>query len=521
MLERYPCGTLPMRILPVLTCLCLSATTALASSANLRSDFNGDGIADQLWRNTVNGTNQIWLAGKSSKKWPMAAMADPDWFIAGYGDFNGDNAADVLWRNISTGENTIWLSANLATLQAVATLAGEEWSVAGIADFDGDGSDDILWHNTSNGSSVIWLAADSGNTQAVDGAPSSDWRIVGTSDYNGDGKADILWRNMATGNNIIWLAANASTPLSVSAQPDQQWQVAASADFNADAADDILWYNHGTGAVMLWPSANAANTVTLTTQIDLSWVIATAADYDGDGKADLLWRNRKSGKNLLWLSGDSNTPLKLAARPVKKWQASDVHKVHLTAASDITCTVNRPCNQKLWLDTWGGLPPYYYQHDTFRNGTPPFGTVIDLNGHLTGTPTRTGNYTFGICAVDIGGHFDCQSVRVTVKAVQLVKIQIYTDIKPANSMIVTFDDKVIRDTGSTQAMQSFVISADVGEHLMCFTPTASNYYCDTYFNTWLPGKYNGVSPADVCYGLDISWQTGVKQCWPVTVLPKS
>ncbi len=504
--------------------LCLLPGIVLGSTANLRSDFNADGQADQLWHNTINGKSQVWLSGKAGKKLPVAPMADLDWFVAGYGDFNGDNTADILWRNISTGANTIWLSVNSETPQAVTTLAGDNWTVAGIADFNGDGSDDILWHNTSNNSSVIWLAADSAATQSLDDMPSSDWHIVGIGDYNGDGKADVLWRNMASGENIVWYSADSATPLTLSALPDQHWQVAASADFNGDGADDILWYNNATGETVLWPSANPANAITLTTQTDLAWVIANAADYDGDSKADILWRNRQSGKNLLWLSGDSNTPLKLAARSAKKWEASSVQKVHLTTAGEITCTVSKPCTPQLWLHTWGGLPPYHYQHDTFRNGTTPPGTVIGLDGHLAGTPTRTGKYTFGLCAVDLGGNFDCQPVRVIVKPVQLVKIQIYTDIKPYNSMLVTFDDKVIRETtsigaNSTQAIQSVVISTTVGEHTMCFTPTADNYYCDTYFNNWLPSKYHRVTPSDVCYGLDIAWQTGVKQCWPVTVQP--
>ena len=70
-----------MRILPLLVCLCLSATTALASDANLHSDFNGDGMADLLWRNSSSGKNLIWLSGKSAKKLPVAVQENLNWYV--------------------------------------------------------------------------------------------------------------------------------------------------------------------------------------------------------------------------------------------------------------------------------------------------------------------------------------------------------------------------------------------------------------------------------------------------------
>ncbi len=51
----------------------------------------------------------------------MAVTAVPNmaWNIGAVGDYNGDGRADLMWRNTSTGANVIWRSANSKRLQAV------------------------------------------------------------------------------------------------------------------------------------------------------------------------------------------------------------------------------------------------------------------------------------------------------------------------------------------------------------------------------------------------------------------
>jgi FG-GAP-like repeat/FG-GAP repeat len=176
-------------------------------------DFNGDGKDDVLWRNT-NGSLVDWtmngsqvLSSQQVTLGGSAVTPDSSWSVAGIGDFNGDGKADVLWRN-TNGSLLDWTmnGSQIASVQAV-TLGGSavnpdsSWSVAAIGDFNGDGKDDVLWRNT-NGSLVDWTMNGpqvmSSQQVTLGGSAvslSSSWQIAQIGDFNGSGTSDILLRN--------------------------------------------------------------------------------------------------------------------------------------------------------------------------------------------------------------------------------------------------------------------------------------------------------------------------------------
>ena len=226
-------------------------------------DFNANGKADILLRNRFTGMVTMWLMnGTSPAGWGVIIMnaGNTDWTVAGVGDFNGDGKADILWRNTSTGMVTMWLMNGTSKISEATILnAGNtDWTVAGVGDFNGDGKADILWRNTSTGIVSMWLM--NGTTSAgwkliVSDAGNAAWTVAGVGDFNGDGKADILWRNTSTGIVTMWLMTGTTSVgwgLIVSDAGNTAWTVAGVGDFNGDGKADILWQNTSTGMVTMW-----------------------------------------------------------------------------------------------------------------------------------------------------------------------------------------------------------------------------------------------------------------------------
>jgi microcystin-dependent protein len=215
-------------------------------------DFNGDGMSDMLWRNS-SGEVALWqmngtvIAGSGDLNAGGGAISlDASWSVAGIGDFNGDGKADIIWRNTVTGEVAQW-QMNGSTITGsgdlnaggAAAMPGASWSVAGVGDFNADGNADILWRDSSgslvewlmNGTSIIGSAAVTSGGVAV--SPDPSWHVVEIGDFNLDARADILWRNDSGAmaewfmNGTTIIGSTAPTVGGVAVSLDASWQTQA------------------------------------------------------------------------------------------------------------------------------------------------------------------------------------------------------------------------------------------------------------------------------------------------------
>ena len=293
------------------------------------NDMNGDRMSDVLWRNasgalagwTMNGGSIVASSALTSSG--VTVNPDRSWSIGGTSDFNGDGNADVLWRNSTDGTLAVWAmngmtitSSGVVNLGGAAVKPDASWSIIGTGDFDGDTRGDILWRNTAgtidewqmNGSSIVSSAVVNFAGAAV--TLDASWSVAGIGDFNGDGRKDVLWRN-SDGTLIEWdmngsTVASSNLVMGGAIKPDASWNVAGIGDFNHDGNADMLWRrSDGTLAEWLMNGSTIASSGVITfggvaVTPDASWHIVEVGDFNGDSSSDILWRN-DNGSMAEWL----------------------------------------------------------------------------------------------------------------------------------------------------------------------------------------------------------------------------
>ncbi len=290
-----------------------------AGTRRLVGDFNGDGKADLLWRDTA-GDVAMWLMNGPSVTATLGiGTVSTAWSIVGVGDFDGDGKADMLWRDTS-GNVVMWLmNGGVVVDNRFLGNVSTDWTVQGVADFNGDGKADILWRRSS-GDVALWIM--NGTTIASSlrlGVVSTAWSVAGVGDFNGDGKADLLWRD-TSGNLALWWM-NGGTVMGTTSLGNMPlaWTVAGIGDLNGDGKSDLLWRDD-TGNVAEWLMNGAATpTRVFLGNVPTTWRIDRVKDFNGDGKADILWRHSSGALSQWLMNGTTVTATSALGTVATQW----------------------------------------------------------------------------------------------------------------------------------------------------------------------------------------------------------
>jgi hypothetical protein len=270
-----------------------------------------------MWRNGATGQVYRMLMNGFAVTGEALAYVEPDtaWKIVADGDFNGDGVSDLLWRNTVNGA-VYYMPFGSDGLPAaggagVVNEPSQSWKIIQAPDLDGDGKADILWWNASSGQvyAMLMNGAAIGTQGFVYSEPNTTWRIVATGDFSGTNKQNqLLWHNSVSGHVYLMTVSVAGGVFSPTGQfiyqePNTAWKILAAPDLNGDGKSDILWRNESTGQVygMLMNGAAISSQGSIYIEPNTEWKIVAQGDYNGDGKADLLWRNEGTGQVYMML----------------------------------------------------------------------------------------------------------------------------------------------------------------------------------------------------------------------------
>jgi probable HAF family extracellular repeat protein len=285
-------------------------------------DFSGEGKSDLLWQGPTSVRSAstfpvaVWTMNGAQVVQSAAIGPLPsNWAITGQRDFNGDGYADILWRD-SSGNLAIWFMNGTQVSSSVALgSVPNNWAVFGTGDLNGDGKGDLLWRDSVTGTVAVWFM-DGGNVLATAsfGSVPSSWTIVAD-----DNRGDILWQD-GSGNIAIWQIDGTQLVRSAGlGNVPPGWLIAGIGDFNGDGYIDILLRNVNPrsispGAVSIWFSnVNVAQNnspyiayATSLGSVPTSFTIVQTGDYNGDRVSDILWQDHEGNLSIWFLTACGN-----------------------------------------------------------------------------------------------------------------------------------------------------------------------------------------------------------------------
>jgi hypothetical protein len=290
-------------------------------------DYNGDGKADLLWRDT-SGDLVWWLMNGATVTSSGGTSGVPaDQSIVGQRDFNGDGMVDLLWRD-SSGDASIWFmnGTSVSSASGLGTVS-PDWTIVGTGDFNGDRHGDILWRDNSPfGNLAMWLMNGAQVSQIGGiGSVAPTWTVVGTGDFNGDTKSDILWRNTDSSYWIWFMNGTAVTSTALVGYIPANWSIVGTGDFNGDGMADIVWRDTaGDTAIWLMNGASVLSSGGLG-NVPTTYSIALVGDYNNDGMSDLLWQDNLGNTSMWFMNGTTVAAAAVVGNVSTNWTVQSLN----------------------------------------------------------------------------------------------------------------------------------------------------------------------------------------------------